>query len=75
MGEGIIGRLYGLIQQLEKDENSGPFLFPVNYEELKLLDYPLVIKRPMDLSTVKVMELSKNRKNSKQVNTNLMKRP
>lgn len=33
---------------------AGPFLEPVKWKEWGLLDYPKIIKNPMDLSTVKV---------------------
>ena len=33
--------------------DSVPFREPVNWQELGLLDYPVVIKNPMDLGTVK----------------------
>ena len=42
-----------LIADLRKDPNSYPFLEPVNWKELGLLNYPLIIQKPMDLSTVK----------------------
>ena len=34
--------------------SSGPFLEPVQWKEWGLLDYPKVVKNPMDLGTVKV---------------------
>lgn len=38
---------------METCDEAGNFLEPVNYKELGLLDYPLIIKHPMDLSTCK----------------------
>ena len=44
----------GLIQILESDDAAVDFKEPVNYEALQLYDYPKIVKKPMDLSTVKV---------------------
>lgn len=52
-----------LINYLCKEEDAQPFLHPVNFRELGLLDYPVLIKNPMDLST-----LRKNLKNNKYKN-------
>lgn len=35
------------------DPNAQPFLEPVDWKELELLDYPQIVKNPMDLQTVK----------------------
>ena len=48
-----IQRVLRLVQFLESQNESLEFLQPVNYQELGLLDYPTIIKRPMDLSTVR----------------------
>ena len=45
-----------LLQMLESDQHSAEFRQPVDYVRLGLLDYPAIVKRPMDLSTVKVKE-------------------
>ena len=45
-----------------REAESVPFHYPVNFKELGLLDYPIVIKNPMDLSTMR-----KNIKNNKYV--------
>ena len=42
-----------VIVQLEKDPNAEAFLQPVDWKALGILDYPSVIKSPMDLSTLK----------------------
>ncbi|CAG9323933.1 unnamed protein product [Blepharisma stoltei] len=42
-----------LLKHLEKQNDAFPFLKPVDYKAAGLDDYPLVIKHPMDLSTVK----------------------
>lgn len=53
-------RIQGLIKYLEDQNESLDFLQPLDYKGLGLDDYPLIIKKPMDLSTVK-----KNLKNSR----------
>lgn len=53
-------RIQNLIKYLEDQPESLDFLQPLDYKALGLDDYPLIIKKPMDLSTVK-----KNLKNSK----------
>lgn len=42
-----------LIDVISADPNAEAFLTPVAWEELNLLDYPSIVKNPMDLSTVK----------------------
>lgn len=37
---------------MKKHPSAGPFLYPVDYLTLNLPDYPLIIKNPMDLSTI-----------------------
>lgn len=34
------------------------FRYPVNWKEMGLLDYPTVIKQPMDLGTIDVKDCS-----------------
>lgn len=53
-------RIQGLIKFLEDQNEALDFLQPLDFKSLGLDDYPLIIKKPMDLSTVK-----KNLKNSK----------
>lgn len=53
-------RIQGLLKYLEEQNESLDFLQPLDYKGLGLDDYPLIIKKPMDLSTVK-----KNLKNSR----------
>ena len=43
----------GLVTHLEKQHDAAEFLKPVDFKALGLDDYPLIIKHPMDLSTVK----------------------
>lgn len=43
-----------LIEIIESNPKSQAFHHPVDYVELGLDDYPEIIKKPMDLSTVKV---------------------
>ena len=42
-----------LIENLEADPMSQPFLFPVGWKQMQLYDYPKIIEKPMDLDTVK----------------------
>ena len=44
-------KLKHILLFLRTNANSAEFRYPVNYEALGLLDYPLIIKKPMDLST------------------------
>jgi hypothetical protein len=46
-------KAYALLKYLESKSESLDFLQPVNYQALGLLDYPIIVKRPMDLSTVR----------------------
>ena len=47
-------RAEALIQALVNDYRSVEFRQPVDYISLGIIDYPAIIKNPMDLSTVKV---------------------
>jgi len=53
----MTGRTYelctALIQNLMSDEKSPPFNSPVPYDKLNIPQYPLIIKHPMDLGTIK----------------------
>ena len=42
-----------LLNQIEADPNAEAFTAPVDWEELELKDYPDVIKKPMDLGTLR----------------------
>ena len=42
-----------LLQSLMDSQDSFEFREPVDYVALGLLDYPMVVKRPMDLGTVR----------------------
>ena len=42
-----------LLENIEADPSCDPFLLPVAWEALKLYDYPKVVTRPMDFSTLK----------------------
>ena len=53
-------KLRGLLAKLEKHTDAIHFLDPVDWKGLGLYDYPSIVKRPMDLSTVK-KNLSKNK--------------
>jgi hypothetical protein len=41
-----------ILQQVKKLPEAEPFLSPVPYKKLGLLDYPKIIKHPMDLNTL-----------------------
>lgn len=41
------------LNQLEKEPNVGPFLEPVDWKALGLQDYPKIVKKPMDLRTIR----------------------
>ena len=45
--------VFKLLIKLNSKKESEFFREPVNWEELGLLDYPKIIKNPMDLQTVK----------------------
>lgn len=42
-----------LIKSLEKLPEAVNFLKPVDYKSLGLIDYPQIVKKPMDLSTIR----------------------
>eukprot|EP01083_Nonionella_stella_P034584 94651_1 len=42
-----------LLDELTKQEDADAFLNPVDWEALKLPDYPVIIKKPMDLGTIR----------------------
>lgn len=46
-------KMLNLLNQLEKEPNAAPFLEPVDWKALDLQDYPKIVKRPMDISTIK----------------------
>jgi bromodomain-containing factor 1 len=46
--------------------SSEPFLYPVDYDGLRLYDYPLIVKEPMDLSTVRKKLRNRDYKNAGQ---------
>ena len=41
-----------VISELKRNKNAELFLAPVDWEALGLTDYPIVIKKPMDLGTI-----------------------
>jgi hypothetical protein len=41
-----------IIEHIWSHKKSEPFKYPVDYVKLNILDYPSIIKNPMDLSTV-----------------------
>ena len=46
-------KLIALIQKIENEPYAFDFKDPVDYKGLGLTDYPDIVKRPMDLSTIK----------------------
>jgi len=48
-----ISKIQKIFSVLENDPQSYDFLEPVDYVALNLLDYPTIIKHPMDLGTAK----------------------
>ena len=48
-----IKKLEKIFDTMEKDVQSSAFLAPVDYVALNILDYPKIIKHPMDLGTVR----------------------
>ncbi len=42
-----------LISAIWREPDAEPFRYPVKYKELGLLDYPVIIKNPIDLSTIR----------------------
>ncbi len=51
MAEGLT-QMGKIVKSLLGRADCGPFMEPVNWREMKLWDYPKVIKVPMDLGTV-----------------------
>ena len=46
-------KLLKVLDALMKEKKAAPFLEPVDYVSMNLLDYPKIITQPMDLGTVK----------------------
>jgi len=42
-----------LMKEICKKEQAEPFMIPVDWKSLQIPDYPTIIKRPMDLGTVR----------------------
>lgn len=51
--DAIMSRCAKVLRQLSNNKNALPFLQPVDHVLLKIPDYPLIIKHPMDLGTIK----------------------
>ena len=47
-------KLLGLMELMEKEEDCQQFMTPVPWEEWGLLEYPKIVKKPMDMGSVKV---------------------
>ena len=50
-----------LLAFLMGHKDAAPFLEPVNWKDWGLMDYPKVVKTPMDLGQVKVRQLARAR--------------
>ena len=61
-------KCFTLIQTVENDPKSFDFRQPVDYIGLDLNDYLTIVKKPMDLSTVKVLFQIDLRKILNQIN-------
>jgi hypothetical protein len=59
----VTTRLLALVKHLEHLPEAFEFLKPVDYKTLGLDDYPLIVKKPMDISSVK-KKLKQNKYNS-----------
>jgi hypothetical protein len=53
MGREEYKKVNQLLQGLLDSPDSFEFRAPVDYQTLGLVDYPLIVKKPMDLNTVK----------------------
>lgn len=53
LGKDETNKLQQLIQYLFNTSDSEPFQMPVDWQALNLVDYPVIIKTPMDLGTVR----------------------
>lgn len=56
-------KLQQLLQSLVNVPDSDPFRAPVDWQAFNLLDYPVLIKKPMDLGTVKKKIFNNNYEN------------
>lgn len=53
MNQDELAIIKNYLNEIEKNKNSSVFLEPVDYVGLNILDYPQIIKHPMDLSTIR----------------------
>ena len=51
--DAIMSRCAKVLRQITNNKNAPPFLQPVDHVLLKIPDYPIVIKHPMDFGTIK----------------------
>lgn len=63
MGREEEGKIQQLISSLMNNNDSLVFREPVDWKAYNLMDYPTIITRPMDLSTVKKKLACKNYEN------------
>ena len=51
-GGDVLAACKKVVSELKKNKNAELFLAPVDWKALGLIDYPIVIKKPMDLGTI-----------------------
>ena len=61
-----------IIDKLWQNCNSNPFKTKVNYKKLHLFNYPIIVKNPMDLSTLKRKVIQNQYKHFEAFQTDLM---
>jgi hypothetical protein len=44
----------GCLEEMEEKPEAEPFMIPVDWKGLNLPDYPKIVKKPMDLGTIRV---------------------
>jgi len=62
-----------MLTQLMENDEMGPFMEPVDAEALGLVDYHLVVKRPMDLTTAQTMLTKRQFVDLKQLNETIQR--
>ena len=54
LSEGGKAACLSLLKKLRAKPEAEPFLEPFDWLEFEMTDYPLVIKKPMDIGTIEV---------------------
>jgi len=52
MSADSLAQCKAVVRDLRKHKDAGAFLEPVDWKQLGIMDYPKIIKRPMDLGTI-----------------------